>query len=391
MMPGIYAANGLCAVCNKRDYLTPLHGDNGGPMCCLLCKGSWHAEHGRRRRTGRIVIRALKAYEEAGGKWNDFDKLKLSAATGLFRGLDPLGYLADTADTIDETVDLTSELLNDTLSLVHPDKHPPERRELAQRVTQRLLALKPFVFPAPPKPKPVEPVTAKPSKISKDETDAVPIKNVTYPCKECADTTPYFYCKPCRTEYERRQQEETERRRAKHRRWYAQRKARREAFGLKAARKANTEPRQRNSRQSKIVVNQSTRGSLVNRGLSGLQAAILTTALTKRVRGARGCDVSQAELLATIWGWEPQCKLRHTKPNGSHRRAGDTMASADTHGAFNHIPFAERRAARASLSRALTRLHKRELVSFVDGTIGTYSGGLVLTPHGESIARLLVK
>jgi hypothetical protein len=31
--------------------------------------------------------------------------------------------------------------------------HPPERQELAERVAKELLALKPFVFPAP-KPKP---------------------------------------------------------------------------------------------------------------------------------------------------------------------------------------------------------------------------------------------
>jgi len=38
-----------------------LHGKNGGPMCCLLRSGKWHAEHGRRRHLGRIVIRAMMA------------------------------------------------------------------------------------------------------------------------------------------------------------------------------------------------------------------------------------------------------------------------------------------------------------------------------------------
>lgn len=47
-----------------------------------------------------------------------------------------------------------------------------------------------------------------------------------------------------------------------------------------------------------------------------------------------------------------------------------------------------RRAARASLSRALVRLEQRMLISFVGGN-GFYSGGLVLTPHGEQIARSL--
>jgi hypothetical protein len=29
------------------------------------------------------------------------------------------------------------------------------------------------------------------------------------------------------------------------------------------------------------------------------------------------------------------------------------------------------------------------LIEFVNGTWGTYSGGLVLTPHGEQVARQL--
>jgi hypothetical protein len=117
-------------MCGEHGYALPLHGDNGGPPCCPLCIGKWHAEHGRRRRTGRIVIRALKAYEEAGGQWKDFDKLKL-AAMGLV-DLDPLGYLAGMANIEDEaTIELTTELLTATLQLTHPDHHPPERRELA--------------------------------------------------------------------------------------------------------------------------------------------------------------------------------------------------------------------------------------------------------------------
>ena len=67
-------------------------------------------------------------------------------------------------------------------------------------------------------------------------------------------------------------------------------------------------------------------------------------------------------------------------------RVGDTCPSDRIHGAFNHIPRHKRRAARASLSRALTRLEQRMLISFVYGN-GYYSGGLVLTPHGEQIAR----
>lgn len=104
------SGHGCCAICSKHDYLMPLHGDKGGPGCCLLCMGEWHAEQGRRRRLGRIAIRAMNAYIEGGGKFDDFDKLKLSVSEGLGFGLDPLGYLADTARTSGETIELTSEL-----------------------------------------------------------------------------------------------------------------------------------------------------------------------------------------------------------------------------------------------------------------------------------------
>jgi hypothetical protein len=167
----------VCALCRKHDYLTPLHGDKGGPGCCLLCKGEWHAKHGRRIRLGRIVIRAMKAYEEGGGTWIDFEKLKLSTIDVGLMGfdLDPLGYMGDTAKATGEVVELTSELLADAIRLAHPDQHPPERRELAQRVTAGLLALQPFVFPAP-KPKPAQPAAPEPRNASLAVAVATPRK-----------------------------------------------------------------------------------------------------------------------------------------------------------------------------------------------------------------------
>jgi hypothetical protein len=58
------------------------HGEQGGPSVCPVCAGKWHAEHGRKRRAGRVVIRAIKAFEEAGGQWTDVDKLKMSTLHG---------------------------------------------------------------------------------------------------------------------------------------------------------------------------------------------------------------------------------------------------------------------------------------------------------------------
>jgi hypothetical protein len=171
----------------RRDLLTPLHGpEKGGPLRCFVCAGAWHAAHRRRR---RVVIRAIKAFTDGGGSWEDIDKLKITAmGHGFGFGLDPLGYMAESATTADETILLTSEILADALRLVHPDVHPPERQELAKRVTQQLLALQPFVFPAE-KPKPIVPRDDGASRVTpiwrgKNSPVVEPLRK--YPCTECA-------------------------------------------------------------------------------------------------------------------------------------------------------------------------------------------------------------
>ncbi len=32
-----------CSRCGEHTYVTPLHGDKGGPLFCPLCAGAWHA------------------------------------------------------------------------------------------------------------------------------------------------------------------------------------------------------------------------------------------------------------------------------------------------------------------------------------------------------------
>jgi hypothetical protein len=224
--PSVAGSHCNCAKCGERDYCMPLHGEKGGPPFCLLCLGKWHGEHGRRRRLGRIVIRAIAAFLDGGGRLADIENLKFSALGLDFNCLDdfldPLGYLADTASTAGETIVLTSELLADTLRLTHPDHHPTERQELAHRVTQELLELKPFVFPKPaPKPKPQpQDVTAR--RRSNERPDSKPLR---YPCSECASTIPFYYCKPCRGEFEKRLQVERDKESAKRRASRARRKA----------------------------------------------------------------------------------------------------------------------------------------------------------------------
>jgi hypothetical protein len=378
---------GVCEGCGTSTFLLPLHGPKGGPLRCPLCVRQWNAQHGRKHRLGRIVVRAIRAYLDGGGAIREVDKLKSTALVADL-GCDSTGGMDALADN--EIIELTSELLIDAIKLAHPDHHPPERKELAHRVTQGLLALQPFVFPAPepklkqPEPEP-EPLRRAPPSESK------PSRPV-YPCADCADTVPSFYCDACRSEWEKRSREEHERAKAKQREWYA-----RQPKMWTPPKPPKGTPKPRTARQARVA-NQVSGANLINHWLSGLQVAILRTAYSKRVPGARGCDVSQPELLAEIWGWEPAYELRwaeedvepYREESEQRYRVGDTRPSDRTHGAFNHIPRHKRRAARASLSRALTRLEKRMLISFVDGN-GYYSGGLVLTPHGEQLARDLLR
>ena len=117
--------NGVCEGCGEKSWLIPLYGEKGGPMRCYICAGKWNAEYTRRRKWGRIVIKAIKMFLAAGGRYEDIDKLKLKASLDF-------DFLPGYEDTIGAEVgDISSELLAETLQLVHPDHHPPERRELA--------------------------------------------------------------------------------------------------------------------------------------------------------------------------------------------------------------------------------------------------------------------
>src|SRR5262245_41151776 len=73
------ASAGDCPKCGKPGLIMPLHGERGGPLMCLNCGMEWHAKHSRRRKFGRIIVKACRLYMDNGGQWRDFDKLKLSA------------------------------------------------------------------------------------------------------------------------------------------------------------------------------------------------------------------------------------------------------------------------------------------------------------------------
>jgi hypothetical protein len=196
---------GECVKCGEHGYVMPLHDERGGPLFCFMCAGAWHAEHGPRRRARRVVIKALRAYEAAGGHifGKDFDELIL-AASGFSAFT---GFEADT-----DFSDLTSELLAATIALTHPDKHPVERRAEANRVTQELQALKPFVFPAPePEPEPELEAKSGDDSFKHHAVDLDETSQPAYPCEDCRDTIPSFYCNPCKAQWEKEQEKERER------------------------------------------------------------------------------------------------------------------------------------------------------------------------------------
>jgi len=186
-------SQGHCEGCGETSWLLPLHGPKGGPLRCFKCAGAWNAEYGKCRKAGRVVIKALKVFFDAGGEFSDVERLRLAASGSN------LSFMGSTTDTIGTEVgDLTAELLADILKLCHPDRHPPERKELATRITQELLALKPFVFPAP-KPEPAQPCDASSNRRSDDLNKP---SQPAYPCEDCADTVPYFYCNACKARYD---------------------------------------------------------------------------------------------------------------------------------------------------------------------------------------------
>jgi hypothetical protein len=188
---------------------------------------AWHGRHGRKRRVGRILKKAMKAFLAAGGASTEITDLKIEVDAESI-GCGSL-FNSETPDTIGSDLgDITSELLTDALRLTHPDVHPHERRELATRVTRELNALAPYVFPAPkPNPVPTPDPTAftpraRPATLVQDTEPAAP----PYPCAVCKNDVPYYYCRPCRAEYERRQEATLEKERQKQRAWYRARKAR---------------------------------------------------------------------------------------------------------------------------------------------------------------------
>ena len=160
--------------CGKaRPFLSHLHGDKGGLLCCIPCRLAWDKEN----------------FEDLKGcpKW----KREL--------------YGVPTTAAPSVITCLTSELLQDAIVLTHPDRHPPERQEYARRVTAELLELKPYVLP---KAKPKQPVTEKPAPPTKPAAEPL---RLNYPCATCFLTVPVYYCYKCRARWDQIREDERDR------------------------------------------------------------------------------------------------------------------------------------------------------------------------------------
>jgi hypothetical protein len=104
---------------------------------------------------------------------------------------------------------------------VHPDRHPSERAELAKRVTQELLALKPFVLPKA-KPRDVSPVVTAATNcgpVTPRTSGTSVLARHEYPCAVCKHTVPSYYCGICRDKFDKIKASDRERREARRARY----------------------------------------------------------------------------------------------------------------------------------------------------------------------------
>lgn len=198
---------GCCQRCGRPALVGPLHLEKGGPLVCLPCGIEIHARIRRKEKREKLRNRLQRA---------DLDE--------AFGVIEEFGAAPD---------ELCLELLNDAIRLTHPDRHPPERADLAQRVTEGLLALRPFTLPREKRRDVGKPTPSVPKTARTVDPELEALRN--YPCGTCKNTTSPYYCDVCsriRDKLKAADDEKRERRRQREkeqqRRWREQRKLVRE-------------------------------------------------------------------------------------------------------------------------------------------------------------------
>ncbi len=178
-----------CVNCGTDQLVTRLHRERGGPMVCPKCNDRILLEISRERKAQEAIFSAF--------------------------GQDSLEVLGSNNGHPESQLSL--ELLDDILSLVHPDKHPPERASLAHRVTVELLAHRATVevlaLGQPVKSRPASanlPVTGMHRRTAKTSDNTLRKASQFSPCDDCRVMAPRYYCDDCRQRWARERQAKRE-------------------------------------------------------------------------------------------------------------------------------------------------------------------------------------
>ena len=174
-----------CVNCGTGQFVTLLHRERGGPMVCPRCRDGILLEISRQRTAQEAIISAF--------------------------GLNTLEVLVGVSGGQSEP-QLSVELLDDILALVHPDNHPPERTFLAHRVTAELLALKATleVLALSSSAKSIPTVTTRRRIAGRNGDNVSQRSRQFHPCNDCRQMAPRYYCDDCRQRWERERHEKRE-------------------------------------------------------------------------------------------------------------------------------------------------------------------------------------
>ena len=165
-----------CVNCGTGQFVTHLHRERGGPMVCPKCRDGILLEISRERIAQEAIFSAF--------------------------GLNTLEVLGGVSGGQSEP-QLSGELLDDILALVHPDNHPPERTFLAHRVTAELLAHKATLEVLALSSSSIPTVTARRRIAGRTGDNASQRPHQFHPCDDCRQMAPRYYCDDCRHRCER--------------------------------------------------------------------------------------------------------------------------------------------------------------------------------------------